>query len=171
MAEAKQQQKSKAEWVNDVVTPEGRAAFVHLKIPDAFEGKGEPKYKLRLLFEKETDFKAFKIETLRCARKKWGKNVKLGMIQVPWQDGDEQADKDGHEDCVLPVCWPRGTTRRAVATNEKPLRATPRRDSRMLEHETGLEPATPTVATCSGPWVLLRFPAKPPQGAALGTPA
>ncbi len=40
-----------------------------------------------------------------------------------------------------------------------------------LEHETGLEPATPTLATCSDPWIPLRFPTKPPQGAALGTPA
>ncbi len=54
------------------------------------------------------------------------------------------------------------TKRRALATNEKPLRATPRKGSRMLEHETGLagglrplcarraklgrEPATPTLA-------------------------
>jgi hypothetical protein len=46
---------------------------------------------------------------------------------------------------------PRGTKRRAVAANEKPLRATPRRGSRMLEHETGLEPATPTLARrCCG---------------------
>ncbi len=41
---------------------------------------------------------------------------------------------------------PRGTKQRAVAANEKPRRATPRRGSRMLEHETGLEPATPTLA-------------------------
>ena len=41
---------------------------------------------------------------------------------------------------------PRGTKHRAVVANEKPLRATPRRGSRMLEHETGLEPATPTLA-------------------------
>jgi hypothetical protein len=40
-----------------------------------------------------------------------------------------------------------------------------------LEHETGLEPATPTLATCSDPLISLSFPAKPPQGAALGTPA
>ena len=42
---------------------------------------------------------------------------------------------------------------------------------RFLEHETGLEPATPTLATCSGPLIPLRFPTKPPQGAALGTRA
>jgi len=42
---------------------------------------------------------------------------------------------------------PGGTKRRALATNGKPLRATPRKGSRMLEHETGLEPATPTLAT------------------------
>jgi integrase len=42
---------------------------------------------------------------------------------------------------------PRGTKQRAVAQTTKPLRATPRRGSRMLEHETGLEPATPTLAT------------------------
>ena len=42
---------------------------------------------------------------------------------------------------------PRGTKRRVVATSRKPLRATPRRGFRNLEHETGLEPATPTLAT------------------------
>ena len=41
---------------------------------------------------------------------------------------------------------PDGTKRRVVATNRKPLRVTPRRGSRMLEHETGFEPATPTLA-------------------------
>jgi hypothetical protein len=43
---------------------------------------------------------------------------------------------------------PRGTQRKAVASTRKPLRATPRRGSRILEHETGLEPATPTLAKC-----------------------
>ena len=43
---------------------------------------------------------------------------------------------------------PRGTQRKAVASTRKPLRATPRRGSRILEHETGLEAATPTLATC-----------------------
>jgi len=42
---------------------------------------------------------------------------------------------------------PRGTQRKAAASTRKPLRATPRRGSRILEHETGLEPATPTLAT------------------------
>ncbi len=42
---------------------------------------------------------------------------------------------------------PRGTRLRAVAGTKKPHRVTPRRGSRMLEHETGLEPATPTLAT------------------------
>ena len=37
---------------------------------------------------------------------------------------------------------PRGTERKAVAPNRKPPRATPRRGSRNLERETGLEPAT-----------------------------
>ncbi len=45
---------------------------------------------------------------------------------------------------------PRGTKRQAVATSRKPLRATPRRGSRFLEHETGLEPATPTLAKARG---------------------
>jgi len=42
---------------------------------------------------------------------------------------------------------PRGTRRRAALTTRKPRRATPRRGSGNLEHETGLEPATPTLAT------------------------
>ena len=42
---------------------------------------------------------------------------------------------------------PRGTKRRTVSTRRKPLRATPRRGFRTLEHETGFEPATPTLAT------------------------
>ena len=41
---------------------------------------------------------------------------------------------------------PRGTKVRATRGTRKPLRATPRRGSRLLEHETGLEPATPTLA-------------------------
>jgi len=41
---------------------------------------------------------------------------------------------------------PRGTKLRAAGHKRKPLRATPRRGSRMLEHETGLEPTTPTLA-------------------------
>ncbi len=42
---------------------------------------------------------------------------------------------------------PRGTERMAATGTRKPLRATPRKGYRMLEHETGLEPATPTLAT------------------------
>ncbi len=42
---------------------------------------------------------------------------------------------------------PRGTKLRAAAGTRKPRRVTPRRGSRFLEHETGLEPATPTLAT------------------------
>ena len=55
--------------------------------------------------------------------------------------------------------------------NENAPDLTGRGHSVYLEHETGLEPATPTLATCSDPWILLPFPAKPPQGAALGTRA
>jgi len=44
---------------------------------------------------------------------------------------------------------PDGTSRSSVAGTRKPLRATPRRGSRNLEHETGLEPATTTLATWS----------------------
>jgi hypothetical protein len=53
--------------------------------------------------------------------------------------------------------------------NENAPDLTSRGRSHYLEHETGLEPATPTLATCSDPLISLRFPAKPPQGAALGT--
>ena len=42
---------------------------------------------------------------------------------------------------------PRGTQYAALEGTRKPRRATPRRGSRNLEHETGLEPATPTLAT------------------------
>ncbi len=45
---------------------------------------------------------------------------------------------------------PRGTNVRAAAPTRKPLRVTPRRGSRLLEHETGLEPATPTLAKRRG---------------------
>lgn len=41
----------------------------------------------------------------------------------------------------------RRTGLRAPAGTRKPRRATARRGSRFLEHETGLEPATPTLAT------------------------
>ena len=37
---------------------------------------------------------------------------------------------------------PRGTERKAVAATRKPRYATPRRGSRFLERETGVEPAT-----------------------------
>ncbi len=46
---------------------------------------------------------------------------------------------------------PRGTKVRAAAPTRKPLRVTPRRGSRSPEHETGLEPATPTLARESEP--------------------
>jgi hypothetical protein len=72
-------------------------------------------------------------------------------------------------------------------TNRRRTRPNWPRASLYLEHETGLagglrplcasraklgrEPATPTLATCSDPWIPLRFPAKPPQEAALDTRA
>ena len=45
---------------------------------------------------------------------------------------------------------PRGTELPPAAGTRKPRRATPRRGSRFLEHETGLEPATPTLAKGKG---------------------
>ena len=42
---------------------------------------------------------------------------------------------------------PRGTSRRAVATTRKPPRVSTRRGLGSLEHETGFEPATLTLAT------------------------
>ncbi len=44
---------------------------------------------------------------------------------------------------------PRGTDGREPSARKKPLRITPRRGSRIMEHETGLEPATTTLATWS----------------------
>ena len=42
---------------------------------------------------------------------------------------------------------PRGTKAHAFAATRKPRRATPRRGSNNLEHETRFELATPTLAT------------------------
>ncbi len=42
---------------------------------------------------------------------------------------------------------PRGTKRVATAGTKTPRHATPRRGLVFLEHETGFEPATPTLAT------------------------
>ena len=73
----------------------------------------------------------------------------------------------------LPQIWLHvGCTSQVASTPiENAPDLTGRRRSLYLEHETGLEPATPTLATCSDPWILLPFPAKPPPGAALGTRA
>ncbi|MEE9606448.1 MAG: tyrosine-type recombinase/integrase [Myxococcota bacterium] len=49
---------------------------------------------------------------------------------------------------------PRGTERRAAVATKKPPRASRRRGWKNLEHETGLEPATPTLATSSGKILL-----------------
>ncbi len=61
---------------------------------------------------------------------------------------------------------PRGTRFRAATVTRKPLRATPRRGSRNLEHETGLEPATPTLATWMKGPRNLRNPTREPLEAA-----
>ena len=57
---------------------------------------------------------------------------------------------------------PRGTERRAAAQTKTPLRATPRRGSRILERETGLEPATLSLGSSwsdrRNPAVLRRNP-------------
>jgi hypothetical protein len=45
---------------------------------------------------------------------------------------------------------PRGTKREATANTRKPRRATPRRGSRNLERETGIEPATLSLGGCTG---------------------
>jgi hypothetical protein len=42
---------------------------------------------------------------------------------------------------------PRGTKKEVASATRKPLRVTPRRGSRFMEHETRFELATPTLAT------------------------
>jgi hypothetical protein len=51
----------------------------------------------------------------------------------------------------MPIGVVAGTEVENVAAKKKPLRATPRRGSPMLEHETGLEPAEALAAVSSTP--------------------
>lgn len=86
------------DFINDVITPPGLAAFTHLSKPDTGGQYSDDKYKVRLLFDKGTDFKEFQKKVLICARRKFGPDIKLSQIQVPWTDGDERDDLDGHAD-------------------------------------------------------------------------
>ncbi len=91
--------KKPSDFINDVITPPGRAAFCHLKKADTTGEYADDKWKVRLLFEKGTDFKDFQKKVRLCARRKFGKDIQLKDIQVPWTDGDERDDLDGHAGC------------------------------------------------------------------------
>jgi hypothetical protein len=67
--------------------------------------------------------------------------------------------------------WSTRPGSRARAASRRAPCASRAKLGREPEKHATVSDATPTLATCSDPWISLRFPAKPPQGAALGTPA
>lgn len=81
-----------------VITPTGRACFVHVWEPHQFEAaKGdkqkEPQYRIILVFDEDTDLTELKKTAGRALKKKWGADAKRmlakNQLHLPWRPGSD----------------------------------------------------------------------------------
>lgn len=93
----------KPNYINKIKTPVGVVAFPHLEKPDSTGQYADDKYKVRLLFDKDTDLTPFKKAVLKCARENdaWPDDIKLSQIDTPFRDGDDKPELDGHAGTVF----------------------------------------------------------------------
>lgn len=84
-------------WSQEITTPIGRVSFNHLYVPDPHPQYGRGRYKVQLLYSKDTDFSKLKEAALEAARKAWGESATLDKVTLPFHDGDKLADEKGEE--------------------------------------------------------------------------
>src|SRR4051812_41030830 len=77
-------------------TPPGLASFVHLDAPDSGREFSDDKFKLDLLFDKDTDLTVLKNAVKEAAIAMWGDKVNFKELALPFKDGNEKSQYEGY---------------------------------------------------------------------------
>ena len=85
-----------------LMTPEFRVSFPAVFKPDSFSDDQEKKYKVTMLFPKETDLAAMYKMAEEVCREKWGKDIPKNL-RNPFRDGEEK-DLDGYAGMFFVNC-------------------------------------------------------------------
>lgn len=91
-----------------ITLPRAVASFVHLDAPDsgpppkAGQKPGEPKYKVRSVFDADTDFGPLEAKIIDAVRNEWGPKIKPSVVRSCLKDGNayNQAREDNGKDKV-----------------------------------------------------------------------
>jgi hypothetical protein len=86
-----------------LITPYATLSFPTLFVPKPRAEGGEAVYSAALLFDvpaqKTKEYKAMQNACIDAAREKWGANVNLSQVHMPFRDASEKSDKyQGYED-------------------------------------------------------------------------
>jgi hypothetical protein len=96
----KQQQLPKTKGIK-IVTPTFRVSFPALDKPRAYQDKGEPKYSIAMLFEKD-DVKPIQKAILQAMAEKFGRDTKKWpKYKNPLKSGDDKSDLIGYAGKVI----------------------------------------------------------------------
>jgi hypothetical protein len=80
-----------------VMTPPFRLSFPKIWEPEAYRGKGDPKYSITMLFDKGEDISVLKDAVKRVAEAKW--KSKANGKNHPFKDGDKR-DYEGYQNMI-----------------------------------------------------------------------
>lgn len=133
--------KGKQKYADANVTPIGRFSFPYLAEPDTEKRgdfKPDNKYKVDLLIDKKVWkddelVKNLKANCLKEAKKKWGKDVELADLRLPFIDVDKKAAKKGKEDEL-----PKGVKNCVIIrakTLKKPKVVGPKKDEEFTQED------------------------------------
>jgi len=86
-----------------IITPYCTLSFPNLFTPKPRAEGGEPVYSTALLFDdaaqRSPEYKAMIDACIDTARSKWGANINMKMVKMPFRDAAEKSDKyAGYED-------------------------------------------------------------------------
>jgi Enterobacter phage Enc34, ssDNA-binding protein len=89
-----------------LLTPYAVLSFPNLFTPKPRSEGGEPVYSAALLFDvtaqQSKEYKAMQTACIDAAKAKWGANVKVDQVAMPFRDAAEKADKyAGYEEGVM----------------------------------------------------------------------
>lgn len=83
------------------LTPEFRVSFPHVFKPNAYKPGQEPKYRLTMLFDKETDLKELKRAVKNAVIEYFGSwEKKPAEFVLPFHDGNTKKDLAGYENKI-----------------------------------------------------------------------
>jgi hypothetical protein len=90
-----------------VVTPRAVASYPHLVKPDLYQGKSKkpgdnnkPKFKIKLVFDGDTDMSEIDAKALEATRVEWGEKIKPAAVKRCYKDGtawNEEREAEGKD--------------------------------------------------------------------------